>query len=128
PHALFREVQQDKLLATLMTIVIENAGAQHGVFLAEEHGQLFIVAQQHAAHQTSTACASLPLASRDAVSLAIIHYVRHTRESLIINDAVTEQRFAADPYIIQHRPRSIVCLPVISQATLVAILYLENNC
>jgi transcriptional regulator with GAF, ATPase, and Fis domain len=126
-QALSREIQQDKLLATLMTIVIENAGAQRGVFLVEGHGQLFIVARQHAAHQAASDCASLPLESSDDASLAIINYVRHTRESLVIDDAVLEQRFAADPYIIQHRPRSIVCLPVISQATLVGLLYLENN-
>ena len=126
-QALSREIQQDKLLVTLMTIVIENAGAQRGVFLAEQDGQLFIMAQCHAAPQAATACASLPLESSDDASLAIINYVRHTRESLVIDDAVTEERFASDPYILQQRPRSIVCLPVISQATLVGLLYLENN-
>jgi predicted ATPase/transcriptional regulator with GAF, ATPase, and Fis domain len=126
-QALSREIQQDKLLATLMTIVIENVGAQRGVFLAERHGQLFIVARQHAEHQASTDFSSLPLESSDDASLAIIHYVRRTRESLVIDDAVLEQRFASDPYIIQHQPRSIVCLPVISQANLVGLLYLENN-
>ena len=40
---------------------------------------------------------------------------------------MTEELFASDPYILQHQPKSIVCLPVISQANLVGILYLENN-
>ena len=60
-QALSREIQQDKLLATLMTIVIENAGAQRGVFLVEQHDQLLMVARRHAAHQASTDDASLPL-------------------------------------------------------------------
>jgi formate hydrogenlyase transcriptional activator len=97
------------------------------VFLVEQHGQLCIVARQHAAHQVCSDVASLPLESSDEASLAIINYVRHTRGSLVLDDAVREQRFAADPYIIQHRPRSIVCLPVISQETIVGLLYLENN-
>ena len=120
-QALSREIQPDKLLATLMTIVIEHAGAQRGVFLVEQHDQLIV------AHQASTDDASLPLESSDDVSRAIIHYVERTQESLVIDDAVTAEPFASDPYIIQHRPKSIVCLPVISQANPVGILYLENN-
>ena len=120
-QALSREIQPDKLLATLMTIMIEHAGAQRGVFLVEQHDQLIV------AHQACTDDASLPLESSDDVSRAIIHYVERTQESLVIDDAVTAEPFASDPYIIQHRPKSIVCLPVISQANPVGILYLENN-
>jgi len=126
-QALSREIQQDQLLARLMAIVIENAGAQRGVFLAEQHGQLCIVARCHADPQAVTDVTSLPLESSDDLSLAIVHYVSHTRESLVIDDAVSEARFASDPYILQHSPRSIVCLPVVNQATLVGLLYLENN-
>ena len=35
--------------------------------------------------------------------------------------------FSADPYIRQHHARSILCLPLIKQAKLVGVLYLENN-
>ena len=35
--------------------------------------------------------------------------------------------FSADPYVAEHRARSILCLPLITQGKLVGILYLENN-
>ena len=35
--------------------------------------------------------------------------------------------FAADPYIREHGARSILCLPLINQAKLIGVLYLENN-
>ena len=35
--------------------------------------------------------------------------------------------FSADPYIDQHRARSILSLPLINQGKLIGILYLENN-
>src|SRR5262249_27570559 len=35
--------------------------------------------------------------------------------------------FSADPYIRQHQARSILCLPLINQAKLIGVLYLENN-
>ena len=35
--------------------------------------------------------------------------------------------FSADSYIRQHHARSILCLPLINQAKLIGVLYLENN-
>ena len=36
-------------------------------------------------------------------------------------------RPSADPYIRQHQARSILCLPLVNQAKLMGVLYLENN-
>src|SRR4029077_19797036 len=54
-------------------------------------------------------------------------YVLRTQESVILDDATTENPFSADPYIRQHNSRSILCLPLINQAKLIGVLYLENN-
>ena len=35
--------------------------------------------------------------------------------------------FAADPYIRERQARSILCLPLLTQAKLIGVLYLENN-
>jgi PAS domain S-box-containing protein len=50
-----------------------------------------------------------------------------TRETVILEDALSQNPFSADPYIIQRRPRSILTLPLINQCKLISILYLENN-
>jgi transcriptional regulator with GAF, ATPase, and Fis domain len=126
-QALSSAIKQERLLDILMSFVIEHAGAQRGVFFAEHDGQFMIVARRHAEQPTSTQLAPLPLTSSDEVSRGVINYVRHTRKSLVIDDAVTEAVFPSDPYIMRHRPKSIVCMPVINQANPVGILYLENN-
>ena len=38
-----------------------------------------------------------------------------------------ENPFSADEYIRQNRCRSVLCLPLIKQAKLIGVLYLENN-
>ena len=38
-----------------------------------------------------------------------------------------ERLFADDEYVRQQRPRSILCLPLVKQAKLMGVLYLENN-
>src|SRR5262249_1892217 len=50
-----------------------------------------------------------------------------TQETVILDDASSQNPFTADPYISQYRARSILCLPLINQGKLIGILYLENN-
>jgi PAS domain S-box-containing protein len=35
--------------------------------------------------------------------------------------------FSTDPYVQQRRPRSVLCFPLVKQAKLVGVLYLENS-
>ena len=58
---------------------------------------------------------------------SVLHYVLRTRESVILDDAAAQPPFSADPYIRQRQARSILCLPLINQAKLIGVLYLENN-
>src|SRR5262249_2174337 len=46
---------------------------------------------------------------------------------VILEDASSQNPFTADPYIVQRRARSILCLPLINQGKLIGILFLENN-
>ena len=58
---------------------------------------------------------------------SVLRYVVRTQESVILDDAAAQNPFSADPYIRQHQARSILCLPLINQAKLIGVLYLENN-
>ena len=57
----------------------------------------------------------------------ILHYVVHTQESVLLDDAATMNSFSADPYIGLRSARSLLCLPLSNQAKLIGALYLENN-
>ena len=62
-----------------------------------------------------------------ALPESVLQYVVRTRESVILDDAAARLRFATDPYIRQQRARSVLCLPLLNQAKLIGVLYLENN-
>ena len=53
--------------------------------------------------------------------------VVRTRESVILDDATRPNSFAADEYLIARRPRSVFCLPLVRQTSVVGVLYLENT-
>ena len=126
-QALSSALTLSRLLETMMSIVIENAGAQRGVFLWEQDGQLLIVARSDVEQRGATILAPAPLASCEEVSHGIIHYVKRTGEAVFIDDAGSDERFAVDSYLILQKPKSIGCIPIINQANLLGILYLENN-
>jgi PAS domain S-box-containing protein len=62
-----------------------------------------------------------------ALPESVLHYVLRTNESVILDDAAARSPFADDPYIRERQARSVLCLPLVSQAKLTGVLYLENN-
>ncbi len=124
-QSLSGEINFDKLLSTLMQVMIENAGAETGAMILIEGDSFFVAAQ--CASSKSCNLQSTPLADENEIPIAIVNYVSRTQETLVINDATAEATFAADSYIIQHQPKSVLCLPIQHQGKPIAILYLENN-
>ncbi|NUN14054.1 MAG: AAA family ATPase [Myxococcales bacterium] len=134
-QAISGEIVQETLLEKLMQIVIEDAGAQKGFLLLEKQDRLVIEAvgtievkaEEAEARAGVTVLPSAPLETRNDLPAAIINYVKRTGESLVIAQAEDDSRFANDPYIIQSKPKSILCTPISSHGQLTGILYLENN-
>jgi predicted ATPase/class 3 adenylate cyclase len=128
-QAISGEIVLDKLLAQLMKIIIENAGAQKGFLILESKGQLLIEAQGSVTQDNVTVLQSIPVGAKASVSLpeAIINYVARSKESVVLNDAIREGNFTNDPYIQENKPKSILCAPLVNQGKLSGIVYLENN-
>jgi predicted ATPase/signal transduction histidine kinase/CheY-like chemotaxis protein/tRNA A-37 threonylcarbamoyl transferase component Bud32 len=124
-QAISGEIVLDKLLSSLMKILIESAGAQIGHLILETEGKLLIEASGEVDSDNITVLQSIPLNNRLPVS--IINYVARTRETVVKNDAAHQGKFTLDPYIKEHQTKSILCAPLIDQGQLNAIIYLENN-
>jgi transcriptional regulator with GAF, ATPase, and Fis domain len=126
-QTLSSEITLDRLLETMMAVVIEQAGAQCGMFLREHDGRLLIVARQDIDLGGVMSFTPVPIESCEEVSQGIIQYVKRSGEAVCLDDAGSDERFAWDPYILRQQPKSIVCLPIFNQARLLGILYLENH-
>ncbi len=116
----------DRLLDNLMRIAIENAGAQRGALMLERDGPLSIAAQR-TVEAENQAESPEPLSGDALLSSAIVQYVVRTGESVLLNDAAAEGLFTTDAYVLRHRPRSVLCAPLVNRGKLAAIVYLENN-
>src|SRR5262249_41293810 len=58
---------------------------------------------------------------------SVVRYAARTHENVILHDAAAPNPFSTDQYIRAQRARSVLCVPLVKQAALVALLYLENN-
>ncbi|MEG4205453.1 AAA family ATPase [Microcoleus sp. Pol7_A1] len=124
-QALSGEVNLDKLLSNLMQVLLENAGAEKFYFIIPDPAGKWKIEAQC----TGERCELISKSGTEnqVIPISLVNYVERTQETLAIDNATTETRFASDPYIIQQRPKSILCSPLINQGKLVGILYLENN-
>ncbi len=126
-QAISSEMVLDKLLTKLMKILLENAGAQKGVFILEQDNQLVIEASSAIEQDEVAVRQSIPVETSGLLPVSVVNYVARSLEDVVLSDAAHEGRFTTDPYIIQHQPLSILCTPIRGQGQLIGILYLENN-
>jgi PAS domain S-box-containing protein len=128
-QALSSELSPDRLMTTLMRIVIEHAGAQRCCLLLPMGDAMVIAAEGTADHQGINVripeVGEPPLQS--PLPGSIINYVKRTREKIILNDAATNPMFAMDDYVAAERPKSLLCLPIVRNTAVVGVLYLENK-
>jgi PAS domain S-box-containing protein len=126
-QAVSGEIVLEALIDTLMRTAIEQAGAERGLLILSRGAEPRIEAE--ATTDGDTVVVQLRDQPVTAFMLpeSVLHYVLRTRESVILDDAAAQPAFAADPYLRGRQARSILCLPLFTQAKLIGVLYLENT-
>lgn len=124
-QTLSRDIQLDKLLATLLHTVLENAGADKGVLLMPHENEWFVEAI--ATIDQPAQVQSTPLTSSSVVPHALINTVKRNQEPIVIVDASVHPTLAIDSYVVAEKPKSLLCIPIWNQGKIAAILYLENH-
>jgi predicted ATPase/signal transduction histidine kinase/tRNA A-37 threonylcarbamoyl transferase component Bud32 len=129
--ALSGEIQFEQLVSTLMQVLMENAGASKCVLILSEGSDLDLVVT--ALHSNSTTALtqtvfpSTPLESSHDVPINLINYIKRTKEILLIDDVTAQAHLKVEHYFIHHKPKSLLCLPILNSGKLLGILYLENH-
>jgi len=126
-QAITGEIVLDRLLGLLMTIAMENAGAERGFLILEQKGAWFIEAAVETGESKPRARQAIPIAESNLLSEGVVLYVARTQQTVVLGDATREGRFSQDAYIQDRQVKSLLCTPLVNQAKTSAILYLENN-
>jgi PAS domain S-box-containing protein len=126
-QAVSGEIMLDRLTETLMTIALEHAGAERGLLLLPRGDALHIEAEARTAGETIEVTLRQAPVTPAVLPETVLHTVVRTQHSVILDDASAPNPFAVDAYLRQMHARSVLCLPLVKQAKLIGVLYLENN-
>ena len=124
--AIASEIRMEPLLRRLTQILLENAAATRGLLLLAERGEFVIRAALRVQSEPGTDEPS-ELYGSQALASSVVRYCARTMESVVLDDASRDNRFAKDPFVVARAAKSIACVPLVHQSQLVGVLYLEND-
>ncbi|BBD67252.1 serine/threonine protein kinase with two-component sensor domain [Nostoc commune NIES-4072] len=125
-HTISSEIELEKLLSSLLRIVIENAGADKCVLMLLRDDRLLIKGSMSQGTQP-VVLQRTPVEDSQDIPHKLIYKVKHSNQTVVLMDATADPILANDPYIVRQQPKSILCSPILHQGKLMGILYLENS-
>jgi PAS domain S-box-containing protein len=126
-QAVSGEIVLENLIQTLMAIAVEHAGAERGLLILPRGDQLYVEAEAATGLNAVEVNLRQALVAPSELPLSILQYAIRTQQPVVSDDASRESPFSADEYVASKHVRSVLCLPLIKQAKLVGVLYIENN-
>ncbi|EWC44471.1 hypothetical protein DRE_06739 [Drechslerella stenobrocha 248] len=121
-------VQMNDVVVKLMRSVLQTAGADYGVLILEEDGDLY--AETILFMEKVTILDHQPLKARpDLVPLSIAAIVWKLGDPIVRNgqDEKFDGTYGRDAYFTTKHPKSVLCMPIQNQIKTMGVLYLENK-
>lgn len=125
--AISGEIVLSKLLKKMMKIILESAGAQTGFLIMEKRGERFIEAEIKDGVEQVKVLHSVPVNKSGLLAESVVNYVYQSQETVILDDASSNNLFRSDPFISGKKVKSICCLPLVNMGKVQAIIYLSND-
>jgi PAS domain S-box-containing protein len=126
-QALSSEMILPRLIEKLVRIAVEHAGAQRGLLILIRDDEPRIEAEAIIGPGGIEVVLRQEQATPSDLPESALYYVIRTQQNVLLDDASSDNVYSKDEYVRQNRSRSILCLPIVRQAKLVGVLYLENN-
>lgn len=126
-QAISGEVVLERLLETMLSIGIENAGAESGCIILKKEEQWFIRSAKFVNSEVGNDPVEIPLDQSNRVPESLVQYIQNTNQSLVLDDISNDPKFTSDPVVVEYGLKSVLCLPMLNKGKLEGVLYLENN-
>jgi signal transduction histidine kinase/tetratricopeptide (TPR) repeat protein len=127
-QVISQEILLPRLLEKLLRSALEQAGAERGYLLTLEDGRPLVrVAAQLTESGIHVSVLGEPAAPGAELPGSLLTHVQRMRQPVLLDDASQPSPFSSDPYFASLRVHSVLCIPLVRQADLAGMLYLENN-
>jgi len=125
-QTLCGEAKLENVLEKTLSLVVELAGAQHGLLALENGDRISVEAETTTDRPGMAVLQHAPLSLRDDVAHSVVNYAIRSKEPVILHDAQTGM-YSKDPHVQGAGVRSVLCLPLLMRTKLFGLVYLENN-
>lgn len=126
-RALSEEINLERLIENLMTLLLERAGAQRGLLLRVSDNH---IPEIEASALTSTDGVRVRILKASPMAtdmpLSVLAAVIRTGQEIRTGKPEEFHPFSQDPYLVTSGA-AVMCVPMFKQARLVGMLYLENR-
>ncbi|MEQ9364859.1 MAG: histidine kinase [Leptospirales bacterium] len=132
-QAVAQSDDRERILECLLRRIVEYSGARRARIVVERSGEFYIRAAFDVSANPEDADLIRLVENGDHIqncnelSAAVVNFAVHTSQPVLLEDAARGRRFAHDPYIANHRPASLLCLPLNLFGEQRGALYLENS-
>jgi len=123
--SLSQQVRLKNLIAEMLHLLTENAGANKVTFLRKEAQMWLVEADQENGQnriEKPTLFEDYPNLPRQVIS-----YVLRSKKFVLSDDISQDATFLKDPYVQKSQTKSVLIVPVQRQEEIIALLYLENS-
>jgi PAS domain S-box-containing protein len=126
-QAVYTEIVPERLITSVLTIALQHAGADRGLLILQRGNSSTIEAEAIAVDSEIKVSLRKSIVTSSDMPLSVLQYARRTRIPVLLNDITAQEQFNSDPYIRKRSAQSILCLPLVRQSSVTAVLYLENT-
>lgn len=126
-RALSQEVLLERLVETLMTHLMIQAGADHGALMIVNDVELQLAATAAVEAGNVRVALDTGQSLEQMAPASVLNTTMRTRNTLVLDDARANCPEAYSADLQQRQTRSMLCLPLLRQGSLIGLVYLENS-
>ncbi|QUY41487.1 ATP-binding sensor histidine kinase [Acaryochloris marina] len=124
-QTISEEIVLENLLEKMIKVLMLNAGAQIGFLIIKREDNYLLEASS--VDNKISIRESVSLCDSSVLPLSIINYVGRTSKSIVLSTSSNESVFFNDEYFVDKSVKSLLCIPLVNQASVVGMVYMENN-
>ncbi len=132
-QAISSTIELDELIVICTQIILQNSGAIKSALVLPSQNIWQVKAmtifnpQYNSPIQAQTCLDSQLLETCKDLPVNIIHYVKNTKQTIVIDNGKTDISGLIGDYMLKYKPQSVCCTPILHQGNLLGILYLEHQ-
>ncbi|MDI3284113.1 AAA family ATPase [Polyangium sp. 15x6] len=125
-QALSGDRNLGSLVGRMLRLLAEYSGAERAVLALVQGDELVIAAELSVNPQRLELSLNEPVAGSTRLPATLVQYIARGKEPVVCGQAASDSRFDEDPYLLAHRPGSVLAVPLLHQARLSGVMYLEH--